>query len=176
MGLFKRRPKLPSAARPKLDKNERVIAWASSASTGDAPGAVVVTTLGVWLPGRERLSWHRIHKASWAGARLTVIPSVEVASGTGYAVMADDEALHIGLVNPDDVPASIRERVTKSVAYTAHYPLPGGGVRVVGRRVPGRDGLEWHVRYDEGTNRDDPEVIAITDELIAEVSAPDPDA
>jgi hypothetical protein len=169
MGLFGRR-KLPASARHSLEKSERVLAWASTPD-----GEVVVTNLGVRLPGRpELLSWHRVHKATWAGARLTVIGSVEVAARTDYAVMADDAPIHIGLPNPGDVPEAIRDRVTKSVAYTAHYPLPGGGVRVVGRRVPGRDGLVWHVRYDEGTDGDDPEIVTATDVLVAAASAPDP--
>jgi hypothetical protein len=29
--------------------------------------------------------------------------------------------------------------------------LPGGGVRVVARRVAGTDGLRWTVRYDPAT-------------------------
>jgi hypothetical protein len=74
------------------------------------------------------------------------------------------------------VPATVRDRVTKSVAFTGHFAVPGGGVRVVSRRVPGRDGVDWHVRYDEGTDPGDPEVKALTDEIVAEASAPDPDA
>lgn len=169
MGLFGRR-KLPSAARPKLDKNERVVTWAS---TSDG-GPVVVTTLGVWLPGRDRLGWHRIHKATWGGSRLTVIGSVEVGTGEGYTVMADDTPVQVGLVDPDNVPAAVRDRVTKSVVFTGHFPVPGGGVRVVSRRVPGRDGVEWHVRYDEGTDASDPEVKALTEEIVAEAATPDP--
>jgi hypothetical protein len=172
MGLFGRR--LPSTARPKLERNERVLAWAT---TADGPGtAVVVTTFGVWLPGRpERLSWHRIHRATWAGSKLTVVGSVEVGTGTGYRVMADDTPVDIGLVDPRDVPAEIRTRVTKSVAYTAHHPVSGGGVRVVARRAPGVNGVEWHVRYDAGTDATNPEVIAATEEFVAELSRPDPD-
>ena len=62
--------------------------------------------------------------------------------------------------------------MTQSVAYTAHHPLPGGGVRVVGRRVAGVDGAAWHVRYDDGTDAADPEVAASTAELVAEAAAP----
>jgi hypothetical protein len=171
MGLFSRR-KLPSSARLKLEKSERVLSWAS---TSDG-GPVVVTNLGVWLPGRDRLGWHRIHKATWGGSQLTVIASVEVGVGEGYAVMADDTPVHVGLLDPDDVPGSVRDRVTKSVAFNGHFAVPGGGVRVVSRRVPGRDGVEWHVRYDEGTDASDPEVKALTDEIVAEAAAPVPDA
>ena len=45
-------------------------------------------------------------------------------------------------------------------------PLPVGGVRVVGRRVSGADGLSWSVRYDAGTAVDAEPVVAATDELV----------
>jgi hypothetical protein len=73
------------------------------------------------------------------------------------------------LAEPDDVPLRVRERVTKSVAYTVHHELPGGGgVRVVARRVPGIDGVTWHVRFDDGTDAADEEVAAATAELVAQ--------
>ena len=34
--------------------------------------------------------------------------------------------------------------------------MPGGGVWVVARRLAGRDGLLWQLRFDRGTDRDDP--------------------
>jgi hypothetical protein len=176
MGLLRRR-KIPAAARPKLDRDERVVAWAST-SEGKA---AVVTNLGLWMPDRERIGWHEIHKASWAGTRLTVVPSVLVAERDGYDVMADDAAIDVALSEPGDVPAQVRERVTRSVAYTEHHAVPGGGVRVVGRRVPGRDGVSWHVRYDEGTDATEASVMAATEELVAAMTEaadpepPDPD-
>jgi hypothetical protein len=167
--VFRSKRKPPSAHRPKLDRNERIITWAS---TVDNSGAVVVTTSGVWLPGRGRLGWHEIHKAAWNEAReLTVVPAVKVADADHYAVMADDTPVAVNLAEPEDVPAEIRKRVTRSVAYSAYHPLPGGGVRVVARRVAGIDGLTWHVRYDEGTDQQDPEIVAATEEFVAEASA-----
>lgn len=151
-----------------LDRDERVLTWARAV----ADSVVVVTTRGVWLPGRSRLGWHEIHKAAWAGSRLTVTPSQRVADGDGYTVMADDVPVVVDLTDPGGVPAEVRNRVTRSVAHTTHHPLPGGGVRVVARRVPGVDGLTWHVRYDEGTEADDPEVVAATASLVAEAAAP----
>ena len=48
--------------RPPLAHHERVVAWCSTSD-----GAVVVTNLGLWLPGRkDRLGWHQIHRASWS--------------------------------------------------------------------------------------------------------------
>jgi hypothetical protein len=168
--VFGRKRKIPADARPPLDRDERVVSWAPA----DPAGTVVVTDRGLFLPGRDRLGWHQIHKATWANSRLTVIPSTQVGEGEGYAVMADDAPVVVALSRPDDVPADVRNRVTRSVAYTAHYPLPGGGVRVVGRRIPGRNGVDWHVRYDEGTDEGDPEVVAATTAIVAEVAAPDP--
>jgi hypothetical protein len=158
-----------------MERNERVLAWAPTAD--DASLAVVVTSLGLWLPGRPRLGWHQIHKATWSGSRLTVVPSVPVGDGVGedgsaYTVMADDAPVEVTLADPGNVPMSVRQRVTKSVAYTAHYPLPVGGVRVVARRVAGVDGVSWHVRYDDGTNITDPDVIAVTAEIVAEAAEP----
>jgi hypothetical protein len=60
----------------------------------------------------------------------------------------------------------VRTRVTRSVAYTSHHPLPVGGVRVVGRRVSGVDGLSWAVRYDSGTPVDAEPVIKVTEDLV----------
>jgi hypothetical protein len=167
---LKRVRRIPADARPRLERDERVLSWAPV----EPSGAVVVTDRGVWLPGRERLGWHQIHKATWVSPRLTVIPSTQVAEGQGYVVMDDAPAVVVQLNRPDDVPSDVRSRVTRSVAYTAHHALPRGGVRVVARRIPGRNGVDWHVRYDEGTDRDDPDVVEATTVIVAEVSAPDP--
>jgi len=132
-----------------------------------------VTNRGVWLPGRpERLGWHEIHKAAWSEPSLTVVPAVQVGVGEGYAVMADEPPVVVSLADPDDVPVQVRNRVTRSVAYTRHHAFPGGGARVVARRVSGMDGVAWHVRYDDGTDPSDPEVVEATADLVAAASAP----
>ena len=171
--MFGRSRKVPAKLRPDLERDERVLAWALS-SVSEPAAAVVVTNRGVWLPGQGRLGWHEIHKATWSNSRLTVVPSTQVGDRPGYAVMADGPAVVVGLTRPGDVPAEVRTRVTRSVAYTAHHPVPGGGVRIVARRIAGRNGVVWHVRYDEGTDPADPEVVETTDAIVAEVSAPDP--
>jgi hypothetical protein len=191
--VFGRR-RLPAKLRPKLERSERVLAWARTAGEPEQAGVVVVTTLGLWLPGRSRLGWHHIHKATWSGARLTVVPATQVGEPVAldglarparhvgsYTVMADDVPVTVALADPGDLPHTVRQRVTRSVAYTAHHPLPPtpesgaqprGGVRVVARRVAGVDGLAWHVRYDEGTDTNDPSVMAFTADLVAEAAAP----
>lgn len=149
MRLFRRR-KLAAAKRPPLADHERILAWAGAA--GDA--VVVVTDLGLWLPGLSgptRLGWHEIHKATWSGRALQVVPAYESATHETYVEMTDADPLTVTLLDPDKVPEQVRARVTRSVAYTSRHPLPGGGVLVVARRIPGRDGLRWTVRYDAGT-------------------------
>lgn len=166
MGLFNRRPKLPADRRPALDADERVLAWASVAN-GD--GVVVVTNLGLWLPGRaHRLGWHVINKAVWSGRELAVTPAEPVQERDGFAVVADLLVETYLLLEPGEVPHQVRARVTRSVSYTAHHRLDGGGaVRVVARRVSRVDGLWWTVRYDPGTDIADPAVLGQTEQLVA---------
>jgi hypothetical protein len=165
--MLKRR-KLPAQLRPTLDRDERVVAWAS---TSDG-GAVVATNLGLWLPGRpDRLGWHEIHKVHWDTPTMVVTPAEPVGSGDGYVVMADAPAEEFSLDDAGDLPPAVRQRVTRSVAYTRHQTLPsGGGVRVVARRVTGANGVIWHVRYDQGTDADDPEVADATAAFVAEAA------
>jgi hypothetical protein len=162
VSFLRRRPKLPAALRPGLDPDERVLAWAA---TGDT-SAVVATNRGVWLPDHGRLGWHQIHKAVWSGRELVVTPAEVAGERAGYTVLVDAPAVTYLLLDPGDVPDQVRTRVTRSVAYTAYHQLPEGGVRVVGRRVSGADGLSWSVRYDPGTPGDAGPVVAVTDELV----------
>ncbi|MCW3817647.1 hypothetical protein ONA91_24640 [Micromonospora sp. DR5-3] len=167
MGLFNRKPKLPPAARPPLAAEERVLAWAA-VGNGEGDGVVVASNLGLWLPGRgHRIGWHDILKAVWSGRELTVTPAERVAERDGYLVVADCPAETYLLLDPGDLPHQVRARVTRSVAYTSHHPVPGGAGRIAARRVSGVDGLTWTVRYDPGTPADDEAVLAETDRLVA---------
>jgi len=150
VSLFRRRPKLPASARPALEPGERVLAWAATAAGADAP-VLVATNLGLWLPDGRRLGWHEIHKVAWSGRELRITPATVAAERPGYLVLTDAPVLTYLLLDPGELPDQVRTRVVRSVAYTSHHPLPTGGVRVVGRRVAGRDGLSWAVRYDSGT-------------------------
>jgi hypothetical protein len=165
LGVFRRR-RLPADQRPPLGPDERIVAWASTSD--DA--VVVATNLGLWLPGEPgRLGWHEIHKATWSGRQLAVTAAEQVAEGDGYVVMADRQPVVYTLLDPDRVPEQVRTRVTRSVAYTSHHQVPGGGgVRVVARRVSGVDGLRWTVRYDAGT---DPDFNGVAETIIHLVSS-----
>jgi len=164
-----RRPRLPAQHRPPLVGDERVVAW-----SGSDAGVLVATNLGLWLPADPpgRLGWHEIHKAAWDGATLVVTAAREVGQRGGYTVVEDLPAVPFRLVTPGDLPQQVRSRVTRSVGYSEHHPLPGsGGFRVAARRVPSRNGLRWTVRYDPGVDVDDPIVVEVTGRSVAEASA-----
>jgi hypothetical protein len=153
MGLWARfrRHRLPAGAGREFGSGEHVAAWAPYGSD-----YLIATNRGLWLPGRDRLGWHEIHKATWSGRELVVTPArlVREAGSAPDApadVYADDDPLRYVLTDPGELPHQIRVRVTRSVAYSTHHELPNGGVRIVARRVPGRDGLSWALRYDDGT-------------------------
>lgn len=172
MSLFRRRPKLPAASRPALGPDERVLAWAAVSSP---EGALVATNHGLWLPDGRRMGWHEIHKAAWSGRELRLTPAEVAEERDGYAVLVDGPVVGFLLLEPGELPDQVRTRVTRSVAYTSHHALNAGGVRVVGRRVPGRNGLTWSVRYDSGTPVKLAAVVELTGELVSaarEATAP----
>jgi hypothetical protein len=162
-----RRQRLPAEARRQLVAGEHVVGWAPVDG-----GYLVATNHGLYLPDRDgRLGWHEIHKASWSGRELTVLPSRVLAPAGSAAeapvdVVADAEPATFLVLDPGELPHQVRERVTRSVAYSSHHPLPNGGVRVLARRVPGVDGLSWVIRYDEGTEAA-PEDHRVVAELLA---------
>ena len=164
-----------AAAEAATKAEAEAAAEAAGAETAAAEGTrevVVATNLGLWLPGRTaRLGWHEVHKATWVPPRLTVIPGAPIGAGEGYEIMADEAPVELVLAEEAEVPQQTRMRVTRSVAHTAHHDLPGGGgVRVVARKVPRVDGVTWHVRFDAGTDVDDPETAAATAAIVAQTS------
>lgn len=153
-----RRRRPPEEALTPLDRHERVVSWASTVDGG----AVVATPLGLWLPGTGgdaavRLPWHLIDKATWRDGTLSVTAAVDPGDG----VLTEQPPRVVRLAEPRDLPQTVRVRVQRAIAFTRHHRLPsGGGVRVVGRRVPGRDGISWQLVFDPGVDRDDPTVRA----------------
>ena len=134
----------------------------------------MASSWALWLPAKrpaetwQRLGWAEMHKVAWAEGVLTVPPGVEVEPG----VVADGPVRRIRLSDPRDLPAEVRTRVTRSVAYSSLHRLrAGGSVRVVARRVPGRDGLTWQLRFDDGADRSDPGVRAEAEGVLTEVRA-----
>ena len=154
MRLFGRR--VPEVVRAVvLEPGERRTAW------GLTPGGepVVATDLGLHLPGAARVDWPDVERASWSRPLLTVLRSAQIA-GTG-------ERHVVHLEQEGNLPDAVRGAVTDSVGWSSHYRLgPSGGVRVVGRRRPGRDLLDWQLVYDRGTDLSDPLVRAQAEDLL----------
>jgi hypothetical protein len=163
--LANRRP--PAEAVQPLDRDERVVSWARS----DSGAPVVATQRGLWLPGPggpRRIPWHLVDKAVWRDGTLTVIAAVD----TGDGVLAEQPPASVRLAEPRDLPPTVRARVERSIGYTRYHRLqPTGGVRVVGRRVPGRDGLSWQVVFDPGSDPDDPLLRIQAERLVAQARA-----
>ncbi|MFG1921640.1 hypothetical protein [Cryptosporangium sp. NPDC048952] len=156
---------------PPLDSADRVVAWATTAEA-----VAVASVHALWLPPKKgitdqewhRLGWHEIHKAVWRDGSLVVTPGVEIEPG----VVADGAVRRLRLPDPRDLPAQVRERVERSVAFTEHHALgSGGGVRVLARRVPGQDGLIWQLRFDDPADRNVPAARAEAEGLLADARA-----
>ena len=170
MRLFGKREKPPPEAVARLDPDERVVSWAPAPG-----GAVVATPLGLWLPGvPDRLPWHLIDKVIWRSNTLTLIPAVD----SGGGVLVEQPPRSVRLEEPRDIPQNVRARLEKAIAFTRHHPLPGAegagvrrGVRVVGRRVPGQDGVSWQLVFDPGVDRDDPAVRAVASAFVDQARA-----
>ena len=170
MRLFGKREKPPPEAVERLDPDERVVSWAPAPG-----GAVVATPLGLWLPGvPDRLPWHLIDKVIWRSNTLTLIPAVD----SGGGVLVEQPPRSVRLEEPRDIPQNVRARIEKAIAFTRHHPLPGAegagvrrGVRVVGRRVPGQDGVSWQLVFDTGVDRDDPAVRAAASAFVDQARA-----
>ena len=153
--MFGRR-QVPAAVKAvRLEPGERRTSWALTPT--DEP--VLATSAGLRLPDGSRLDWPDIEKATWKRPFLEVV-QVAAVSGAG-------RRWRLELADEGDLPAAVRSAVTASVAWQNHVMLaPTGGVRVVGRRRPGQELLDWQVVYDEGTDVDDPLVRAQTEEIL----------
>jgi hypothetical protein len=167
--LFRRRERPPAEATEPLDRDERVTSWARL-TTG---GHVVGTPLGLWLPSPEgpaaRIPWHLIAKAGWEAPRLTLTIATEGDDLAGAATLIEQPPRVLTLAEPGAIPKDVRERVTRSVRYSKQHLLaPAGGAWVVARHVAGQDGLIWQVRFDPGTDADDPLLREQVNRLVAE--------
>lgn len=142
------RDEVPPGFTGRLDADEHVLG--SAALTGG--GHVVVSTLGLWLPGGERLGWHLVSKASWQNGAIELVQAREVDVITGAVLIEDLPVQRLRLADPGRVPEVVHARVTGSIKSRHHRDLPGGGAWFVQRKVPGRDGFVLQVRPDPGTD------------------------
>jgi hypothetical protein len=162
-----RRERPPAEVLRLLEREERPAGWADLAGGGVA----LATPLGLWLPaqdGYQRTPWHLIDKATWHPPRVVLTVAGEDGTLDGAAILAEQPPRTLSLAAARDLPRQVRDRVTRSIRHSAHHALlPGGGVWVVARRPAGRDGLLWQLRFDPGTDRDDPLLREQTARLLA---------
>lgn len=139
MALFRRRA-LPSSYRALFQRGERVLAWAARADGPDA-GLVVATNLGLWVD-RERIGWHEVTKAKWDNPVLIVTTCEVVDGDADPVVLRDRPPVKLTLVDPGPLPHQVYQRVTHSIVSSELQP---DGTRLVGRRMPGVDGIAMTV-------------------------------
>lgn len=149
---------MPEAVKAvALEPGERREAWGLTPA-GDP---VVATATSLLLPGGVRLDWPDVEKATWKRPLLEVV-EVAAVSGTG-------RRWRLELAEEGALPDTVRSAVTASVAWSTHARLrPAGGVRLVGRRRPGQELLDWQVVFDSGSDPGDPELRAQAEALLVD--------
>lgn len=155
---MRRAPRLPS-----LEGRERLLAWAET----DAGAIVGGSRDALHLPEGVRLPWEEVATADWDvdERRLHVVevgdfgrPQVE------HRLVLDD---------PERLLSLVRERVVASIVVQRHVAVSERlGVRVIGRRAPGRaDPIAWFVEYDAGLDPADAGVADVVDTALAAARA-----
>jgi hypothetical protein len=158
---WNRRLTLPAEARDALPlhRRERLLAVARLAD-----GSWIATTpRALVLPGR-RVDWSTVAHAEWSDERSQLrVDQLQTSD-------ADAETHLLVLDEPGRVPEVVRDRVTSSIVASRHTPIDGrAGVRVVARRVPGEDELQWQVLVDRGLDPADPRVQATSDTAVSDL-------
>jgi hypothetical protein len=158
--LFGRTPRPPVELTALLARDDRVVSWADV----EGGGVVLASRLGLWWPfpdGPRRIGWERIDKATWSDGVLRVIEA-DVVDGL---LLVDREPVSAQLTVPRDLPPTVRKRVEASVVSSELVTGGRVAMRVVGRRVPGRDGITWWARLEPSIG-DTPETRAIVHDVL----------
>ena len=145
--------KVPAVVK-ELRTEDRRLAW--GVTTGGLPLVATPTAL---YAGDARLPWTSVERVSWKPSTLTVVEVSEVEGGG---------RTHVWELEVDrKLAETVRERVTASIGWTDRRSLhPRGHVRLVGRRVPDRDPLDWQVVFEQGTDPHDPQLRAQADQMV----------
>lgn len=168
MPLLPRRIKPPAELRKAMDPGERLLAVADS-----GPDTVAATQLGLWLPEAEtwrRIGWESVVKATWTDTGLQVIEGEVDSEG----IVTDREPVQLRPADPRNLPIVVRARVERSIGRWEQVHVPGGTGRIVGRRKPGVNGLQWTARLDSGTP-DTPEARVVLAGYLARIAALPPE-
>lgn len=166
MRLFHRRDAPPAHAVAALPDGERVVSWADL----EGGGVLLATPAGLWWPeadGLRLIAWQHITKAIWRDGALTVIEA-DVADDL---LLVDRAPVSVELTVPRDLPPVVRRRIEANVVRSEVHPVDGGAARFVARRIPGRDGVVWWARLEDGTP-DLPAVRAAVAARVAQLRQP----
>jgi hypothetical protein len=161
MPWSRRTTRLPGDARATLDlaRGERVLT-AARARDG---GWVAATDQALVGPG-WRAPWSAATHAQW----YDDVATLEVAWLDAAGERQDRSLV---LDDPGRLPETVHERVTATILLSRHLPVNGrNGVRVVARRQPGSEDVEWQVVADAGVDADDPELSARVEEAVRSMS------
>jgi hypothetical protein len=149
MRFPRRTAHLPDDARAALHlaRGERVL---SAARQRDGEW-VAATDQGLVGAG-WRAVWSAATHAQW----------YDDASTLAVAWLDDEGGRHersLVLDEPGLLPETVHERVTATILLSQHLAVSGRlGVRVVARRQPGSDEVQWQVVPDVGIDAADPQV------------------
>lgn len=139
--------RVPEAVRAVVT-DERRLAWGLTTD-----GVALVATASSLYVGAEPLPWTQVERVGWRPAVLTVVEVSEI-EGTGRSRSWE-------LSSDSLLAETVRARVTSSVGWSDRRALvPAGAVRLVGRRTPGRDALQWQTVWEAGTDPSDPHLRA----------------
>jgi hypothetical protein len=161
VGIFPRRRTRVDEEVP-LEPGERVLASAA----GEA-GKLIATDRRLLVPGpggHDGIGWGTVERATWDGdsERLTITQTAPLGS------RPRQHRLHIEAA--ERLLDVVREQVTASVVISRYVPIMDDrGVRITGRRQPGRTGLTWVVTVDNGLAMDTPEVRTVIDAAVKAV-------
>jgi hypothetical protein len=129
-------------------------------------GIVIATDRRLFVPqpgGHRGIGWESIDRATWDGdgELLTITETAPLGTPPRQHRLRIEDAGRLLDV--------VRELVTASVVISRYVPIDGEhGVRITGRRQPGRTGLRWVVAVDRGLSMDAQDV---RDEIEAAVTA-----
>ncbi len=158
--------RVPADFDGSLDDGEHVVGSAAV----EGGGYLLVTALGLWVPGPRRVGWHLVGKAAWSDGVLTLTESEESGTAGKAVLLADKAPVRFKLARPGKVPILIRQRVDGSVRERHRKDLGTGGAWFVERKIPGQDGTVLQVRPDPGTDVD--VIKAIAEEAAEKLAKP----
>lgn len=139
-----------------LESGERVLATAEADG-----GPVVLTTRRLIAPGLEGKQWHLVDAGRWD-------PDASVL-GVTWVDGTPDGRWH--LTKPGGVPDAFHERVNASVLLVEQVRLdPSRRARVVLRKNLTTDEVVAQTIVARGCDPDDPQLVAVTEEVSARLA------